>query len=125
MEVEELLIFFLQVDALLHSLDIDNDVQIKGPLPGRELEEYWNESQSIQAAVADRWVTEFRPQQPEPFPINGWVNSFEQEHGRNGWASEFEHVRTKKRSLKWHSFFFFFLLLSEVLGAQVGFVIGC
>ncbi|CAO2833400.1 unnamed protein product [Amaranthus hypochondriacus] len=88
-----------QVDALLHSLDIDNDVQIKGPLPGRELEEYWNESQGIQAPVADRWVTEFRPQQPEPFPINGWVNSFEQEHGRNGWASEFEHEQGQAASL--------------------------
>lgn len=88
--------FFPQVDALLCSLDIDNDNQIKGPLPGRarELEGYWNESQGINAPVADGWVTEFRQLKSEPFNPNGWANLFEQEHGPNGWASEFEHVRS-------------------------------
>lgn len=83
------------MNALLHSLDIDNDMQMKGPLPGRfrEMEEYWNESQGVHAP-ADRWVTEYRQHQPEPFNPNMWVNSFEQEHGPNGWASEFGHVRT-------------------------------
>lgn len=94
-----------QVDALLHSLDIDNDIQIKGPLPGRarELEEYWNESQGIHAPVADRWVGEYRQHKLEPFNPNGWVNAFEQEHGPNGWASEFEHNQAQVASLNQHS----------------------
>lgn len=88
---------FPQVDALLYSLDIDNDIQIKGPLPGRvrDLEEYWNESQgSIHAPAAAGWVAEYRQHKSESFSPNGWVNLFEQEHGPNGWASEFEHVRS-------------------------------
>lgn len=85
-----------QVDALLCSLDIDKDIQMKGPLPGRvrELEEYWNESQGMPAPVApvaDGWVAEYRQHNAEHFGPNGWVNLFEREHGPSGWASEFEH----------------------------------
>lgn len=91
-----------QVDALLYSLDIDNDIQIKGPLPGRvrELEEYWNESQgSIHAPAAAGWVAEYRQHKSESFSPNGWVNLFEQEHGPNGWASEFEHEQAQVATL--------------------------
>ncbi|XP_021735517.1 peroxisome biogenesis protein 5-like [Chenopodium quinoa] len=90
-----------QVDALLCSLDIDNDIQLKGPLPGRvrELEEYWNESQGVRAPVADGWVAEYRQNKPELFNPNGWANLFEQEHGPNGWASEFEHDQAQAVSL--------------------------
>lgn len=85
-----------QVNALLSSLEIDGDTRARGPVPGRfrELEEYWNESQAMKPVPhpADGWVSEFTQ-----YPIgrgdpSSWVRSFEQEHGANGWASEFEHV---------------------------------
>lgn len=85
-----------QVNALLCSLDIDADIRARGPVPGRlpELEEYWNESQGIRTMpqVADSWVSEFG-QHHANADTNAWVQSFEQQNGVNGWASEFEHVR--------------------------------
>lgn len=95
-----------QVDALLYSLDIDKDIQIKRPLPGmvREMEEYWNEAQSSLVPVApsaDGWAAEFRQRQykAEHLAPNGWVNSFEQDYGSGGWASEFEHEQAQIASL--------------------------
>ncbi|XP_077223215.1 peroxisome biogenesis protein 5-like [Tasmannia lanceolata] len=88
-----------QVNALLHSLDIDNDLRIKGPLRGRypELEEYWNESQgSINSGAhgEDRWVAEYRQHGPHGDP-ESWADSFEQQHGANGWASQFEQEQSQ------------------------------
>lgn len=85
-----------QVDALLCSLDIDKDIQMRGPLAGRvrEMEDYWNESLRMPAPVApaaDGWVAEYGQHRVDQFGPNGWANSFEQEHGPSGWASEFQH----------------------------------
>jgi peroxin-5 len=85
------------VNALLSSLDIDGDVRVKGPLPGRfqELEDYWNESQAARRPgppQADGWVTEFSQHRIDHGDPNVWAHSFEQQHGANGWASEFEQV---------------------------------
>ncbi|KAL9230623.1 hypothetical protein vseg_005951 [Gypsophila vaccaria] len=93
-----------QVDALLSSLDIDKDIQFKGPLPGRvrELEQYWNESQRMlapAAPAADGWITEYNQLSAEQFNPNSWVSSFEKEHGPRGWASEFEHSQRQIASL--------------------------
>lgn len=86
-----------QVNALLSSLDIDNDIRARGPVPGRfpELEEYWNESQGMRPPSngADGWVSEFAQQRVPHDDPSMWVQSFERQHGANGWASEFEHVR--------------------------------
>lgn len=84
-----------QVNALLHSLDIDSDQRMRGPPRGQfpELEEYWTESQgALRSGMphpADGWVTEFSQQRGNNNP-EAWANSFEQLHGANGWASEFE-----------------------------------
>ncbi|XP_074264246.1 peroxisome biogenesis protein 5 [Silene latifolia] len=93
-----------QVDALLCSLDIDKDIQIKGHLPGRvrELDQYWNESQRMLAPVApaaDEWANEYSQRSAEHFSPNGWVNSFEKQYGPGGWASEFEHEQRQIASL--------------------------
>ncbi|BAT92902.1 Peroxisome biogenesis protein [Vigna angularis] len=85
-----------QVNALLCSLDIDSNVRGKGPMPERfrELEDYWNESQGNMRPgppAADGWITEFSQHRGKYDNPDSWANSFEQQHGANGWASEFEH----------------------------------
>ncbi|XP_010539370.1 PREDICTED: peroxisome biogenesis protein 5 isoform X2 [Tarenaya hassleriana] len=84
-----------QVNALLSSLDIDNDMQARGHIPGRfrEMEDYWNESQGVMRPgphPADGWVTEFNQHGMDHGGPDAWVKSFEQQHGMNGWVSEFE-----------------------------------
>ncbi|KAL3851064.1 hypothetical protein ACJIZ3_012946 [Penstemon smallii] len=88
-----------QVNALLSSLDIDTDVRVRGPMPGRfpELEEYWNESQSMKPGPhgSDGWVAEFSQHRVAHDDPNMWVQSFDRQHGANGWASEFEHEQSQ------------------------------
>ncbi|KAK3013345.1 hypothetical protein RJ639_008338 [Escallonia herrerae] len=88
-----------QVNALLSSLDIDNDIRDAGPLPGRfrELEEYWNDSQVMKPGphAADGWISEFAQHRVGHGNPNAWAHSFEQQHGANGWASEFEHEQSQ------------------------------
>ncbi|XP_038972790.1 peroxisome biogenesis protein 5-like [Phoenix dactylifera] len=93
-----------QVNALLHSLDIDGDRQIRGPMhdPFPELEEHWNKSQSALKSgmpnSADRWVTEFNQQREHGDP-EAWAYSFEELHGADGWASEFEKEQSQMASV--------------------------
>ena len=73
-------------------------MRARGPLPGRfhELEGYWGESQGMLKPVphaADGWVDEFVKHRVDHGDPNSWAQSFERQHGANGWASEFEHVR--------------------------------
>ncbi|GER52742.1 peroxisomal targeting signal 1 receptor [Striga asiatica] len=93
----------IMVNALLSSLDIDNDIRARGPIPGRypELEEYWNESQGMKPGMpgADGWVSEFMQHQVPHDDPNMWVQSFERQHGSNGWASEFEHEQSQLASI--------------------------
>ncbi|XP_078163170.1 peroxin 5 [Carex rostrata] len=90
-----------QVNTLLQSLDIDSS-RMRGPMPGqfREMEEYWNESQGPlirppgMVNHADKWITEFNQQRNNDNP-DAWAQSFEQQHGANGWASEFEQEQNQ------------------------------
>lgn len=88
-----------QVNALLSSLEIDNDIRASGPVPGRfrELEGYWNESQVMKVGPlpADGWVAEFTQHPIGHGDPSTWVQSFEREHGANGWASEFDHEQSQ------------------------------
>ncbi|GFZ12650.1 peroxin 5 [Actinidia rufa] len=93
-----------QVNALLSSLDIDSDIQARGPLRGRfrELEGYWNESQGMLKPgphAADGWVNEFTQHRVQHGDPNAWAHSFELQHGANGWASEFEHEQSQIASV--------------------------
>lgn len=85
----------MQVNALLSSLEIDYDTKARSHMPGRfsEMEEFWNESQGMKPRLhpTDGWITEFTQNQARDDP-KLWVQSFERQHGANGWASEFEHV---------------------------------
>ncbi|KAL1357884.1 hypothetical protein HN51_009728 [Arachis hypogaea] len=85
-----------QVNALLSSLDIDSNVRGKGPMPERfrELEDYWNESQGNLRPgphPADGWIAEYSQNRANLDNPDSWANSFEQQHGANGWVSEFEN----------------------------------
>ena len=89
--------FFPQVNALLCSLDIDSEIQAKGPLPGKlwEMEKYWNESLGTQKDTVHpegKWISEYRQHEAGHTDPDVWVLSFEQQHGASGWASEFERV---------------------------------
>ncbi|XP_054797056.1 peroxisome biogenesis protein 5 isoform X2 [Prosopis cineraria] len=84
-----------QLNALLCSLDIETNARDKGHVPGRfrELEDYWNESQGNLppgAHVADGWINEYHQQREFHANPDAWAHSFEQQHGVNGWVSEFE-----------------------------------
>lgn len=120
-------LYSFQVNALLHSLDIDSDARARGPLPGKfqELEDYWNESQGIirpRPHVADGWANEFNQLRVNHGDPESWAHSFEQQHGANGWASEFEQVRhclflQSLVSFKWKLLsFYMFCLVENVMG---------
>lgn len=93
-----------QVNALLCSLDIDNESQAKGSLLGRhrEMEEYWNESQGVlrpPSHVADGWVSEYNQHRAQLSDPDAWARSFMQQHSTNGWVSEFEQEQSQVASL--------------------------
>ncbi|KAG2275025.1 hypothetical protein Bca52824_057580 [Brassica carinata] len=65
-----------QVNALLSSLEIDDVIQARAlTKPGLH--------------PADGWAAEFNQHGMDHGGPDGWVQSFEQQHGVNGWATEF------------------------------------
>lgn len=88
-----------QVNALLSSLDIDTDVQARAGPRGRsqEMENVWNDSQNMQNGPggADGWIAEYDQHRVQRGDPNVWAQSFEQLHGANGWASEFENEQSQ------------------------------
>jgi peroxin-5 len=95
-----------QVNALLSSLDIENDMRGRGGgVTGRyrELEEFWNDSSQVMNGGGDPngWANEFTQHMgmgggADP---NAWAHSFQQQHGPAGWASEFEHEQSQITTL--------------------------
>lgn len=92
-----------QVNALLSSLEIDNDIRAPGPAFKRyqELEKYFHETHGTRPGPnpADGWVAEFAQHPVGHGDPSTWVQSFEQEHGSNGWASEFEREHAQLASM--------------------------
>lgn len=81
----------------MSSLDIDDGIQARGHIPGRfrELDDYWNESQALVKPgmnPGESWAAEFNQHGMDHGGPDSWVNSFEQQHGVNGWATEFAQV---------------------------------
>ncbi|ESQ42805.1 hypothetical protein EUTSA_v10012791mg [Eutrema salsugineum] len=94
-----------QVNALLSSLDIDDGIQARGHIPGRfrELDDYWNESQAVMkpgSHPADSWAAEFNQHGRDDGGPDSWVQSFEQQHGVNGWATEFEQSQLMSNQMR-------------------------
>ncbi|KAL1815009.1 hypothetical protein ACET3Z_017583 [Daucus carota] len=91
-----------QVNALLSSLDIETDVQARRGPPGRfqELEDVWNDSQNLHNGPrsADGWIAEYDQHRVQRGNPNDWAHSFEQLHGANNWASEFENEQSQVAS---------------------------
>jgi hypothetical protein len=86
----------MQVNALLQSLDIDNDLRFQGPMGGRHsmLQGYWNESQMIPAKPtgADQWGEEFGQQYGPPLRPGDWAQEFHTHHNVDAWVDQFGEV---------------------------------
>ncbi|MCO5605091.1 hypothetical protein L7F22_059270 [Adiantum nelumboides] len=98
-----------QVNALLHSLDIEPDLKTWGPQYGRhsELEEYWNEAHAGRIAAmqngrfvdnSDRWATEFSQQREDVRGPQNWAEEFKHQQG-DDWANQFTEARASTRNL--------------------------
>ncbi|KAG2310699.1 hypothetical protein Bca52824_022256 [Brassica carinata] len=86
-----------------HFFYIDDGIQARGHIPGRfrELDDYWNESQAVMKPglhPADSWANDFNQHGMDHGGPDSWVQSFEQQHGVNGWATEFEQVQSQLMS---------------------------
>lgn len=94
-----------QVNALLHSLDIESELRAWGPQGGRfsELEEYWNEAHAGRLATmqngrhmnnSDQWAAEFNQQQDVQRGPQHWAEEFQQQQG-GGWADQFNEEQSQ------------------------------
>lgn len=94
-----------QVNALLHSLDIESELRAWGPQGGRfsELEEYWNEAHAGRLAAmqngrhmnnSDQWAAEFNQHQDVPRGPQHWAEEFQQQQG-DGWADQFSEEQSQ------------------------------
>eukprot|EP00250_Pteridium_aquilinum_P005263 c15385_g1_i1 orf=213-2492(+) len=94
-----------QVNALLHSLDIEPDLKPWGPQvgPHSELEEYWSEAHAGRLAAmqngrfidnSDQWATEFSRQREDLRGPQHWAEEFQQQQA-DGWARQFTEEQSK------------------------------
>ncbi|XP_057831950.1 peroxisome biogenesis protein 5 [Cryptomeria japonica] len=103
-----------QINSLLHSLDIENDLRGWPPQAGRfsELEEYWNESQVTgynsmhktfgskfdASHPADNWVAEYS-QRNMSENAGSWAEEFQQNRGVDAWADQFNQEQSQMDSI--------------------------
>ncbi|KAL2607658.1 hypothetical protein R1flu_026231 [Riccia fluitans] len=85
-----------RVNALLHSLDIDNSLRFREPMGGRhpELEGYWNEAIGPRPGggpLPDTWAEDFHQHYKGSEP-GGWAQEFQAQHSTDSWVDQFgEH----------------------------------
>lgn len=76
-------------------MNIVNDIQSKSLNRYPELEKIWNESHDTPHYQAPHsvsgWVSEFYQSKPHE-KLASWADSFQQDHGVNVWATEFEQI---------------------------------
>ncbi|KAI5077377.1 hypothetical protein GOP47_0007201 [Adiantum capillus-veneris] len=98
-----------QVNALLHSLDIEPDLKTMGPQHGHhsELEEYWNDAHAGRISAmqkgrfvdnSDHWATEFSQRREDVRDPENWHQEFQQQHG-NDWVNQFTEQQVSTRNL--------------------------
>lgn len=96
-----------QVNALLHSLDIESDLRPWGPQGGRfsELEEYWTEvhagrlgsrqsSHPMYLDNSNKWAAEFDQQKNFLKGPETWADEFQQQQS-NSWAHQFSEEQSQ------------------------------
>lgn len=86
----------IQVNALLQSLDIDNNLKFREPMGGRhpEMEGYWNEVIGARPGgrpLPDQWAEDFHQHHRIPEP-GGWAQEFEAQHNGESWGDQFGEV---------------------------------
>jgi hypothetical protein len=95
----------IQVNGLLHSLDIDDSLgsQTRAPLGGQlpEFEQLWKEgyAQSNMQVVprppmplANRWADEFQNYGGPSGAPQGWAEEFENQQNGDHWVNQFQEV---------------------------------
>ena len=79
------------MNALLHSLDIDESLQVPRPLGGQlpEFEQLWKEGYAQNSAVQNRQLV----QRPPMSQADGWANDFQSQYGvgAGAWVDEFQN----------------------------------
>jgi peroxin-5 len=80
-----------QVNALLHSLDIDESLQVPRPLGGQlpEFEQLWKEGYAQNNAIQNRQLV----QRPPMLQADGWADDFQRQYGveAGAWVDEFQN----------------------------------
>jgi len=80
-----------QVNALLHSLDIDESLQVPRPLGGQlpEFEQLWKEGYAQNNAIQNRQLV----QRPPMSQADGWADDFQRQYGvgAGAWVDEFQN----------------------------------
>lgn len=79
------------MNALLHSLDIDESLQVQRPLGGQlsEFEQLWKEGYAQNNAIQNRQLV----QRPPMLQADGWADDFQRQYGveSGGWVDEFQN----------------------------------
>ena len=95
----------IQVNGLLHSLDIDDSLgaQTRGPLGGQlpEFEQLWKEGyaqSNMQIAprplmpLANQWADEFQNHAGPSGAPQGWADEFANQQNGDQWVNQFQEV---------------------------------